>query len=127
VDAAGFRAYLPVFSDTAAWPDTAITAALLKSAIYINATEWTSFTDEATAAWVADRLVTDKVLSTTGPLGSISGLETMKQVGKVTVQRDAQIILRTMANPYLLTSFGRRYNYLVGLVFGGGTVAGASC
>ena len=121
--AAEFRATLPMFSDTIAWPDPDVNAALASSATYLSAAEWDTFYNEGVANWVADRLVTNKILSTVGPLGAASGTETMKQVGKVMVQRDVQIILRNMANPYMRTQFGQRYQYLIGLAFGGATLA----
>ncbi len=123
MDVAGFRAQIPAFASATDWPDADVTAALGISATYIATEEWGSFYDEGVSAWVADRLVTDKVLSTIGPLGALTGSETLKTVGTVTVGRDAQIILAQMHNPYLRTTFGQRFAYLQNLAFGGATVS----
>ncbi len=118
---AEFRAVLPAFASTTLWPDPDVQAALTSSATYIGVTEWDTFYSEAVANWVADRLVTDK--TNLDPMASRSGMETLKMVGREMVQRDGRNIAMTMANPYLLTSYGRRYVYLQGLVFGGTTIS----
>lgn len=118
---AEFRAAMPAFASATTWPDPKVQAALTSSAIYIGATEWEGFYTEAVMYWVADRLVTDEILA--NPLAAISGLETLKMIGREMVQRDSRIIMATMADPYLLTFYGRKYRALVAVCFGGTTVS----
>jgi hypothetical protein len=125
---AEFRAAMtPLFDSVTEWPDPTVQAALTASATYLSVTEWGTFYVEGVTNWVADRLVANKILATVGAVGAASGTETMKQVGRVLVQRDAQVILANMNNPYGWTRFGQRYTYLVELVFGGSTLAAPVC
>jgi len=124
LDVAGFRAIYPEFSDDGTWPSTTIQAALTRSATFVGETEWGTYYNEATAAWVADRLVVGAVLATKGAAASMAGTETLRQVRDVMVQNASDIIKANMADPYLRTSYGQFYRNLQQLQFGGTTLAG---
>ena len=115
---AEFKTMMPEFQNEL---DANVTAALSSASLYLDPVAWDTFYGEGLANLAAHRLATSGKLGAATAKGD--GAATSKTVGSATIMRDGQNIAAQMANPFLRTIYGQRYQYLVNLTFGGTTLA----
>lgn len=108
------------FDNTTSLPDATIQKYLDLAAPSFNVSRWGRHYSEGLANHVAHRIVFDRARAAKG-LTVDSGAVTEKHVGPVGTSFDGAILAKQVADPFLTTSYGRRYCELRQRVGRGGT------
>lgn len=109
-----FKALFPEFASDS---DATVQAFIDLSAPYFNAERWGDFLNEGIACFIAHRMaLAAQTVSDTSHKGSASLPLVRRKVGDVEAQMSESVLLKSVDNPYLSTSYGRRYWQLVQLI-----------
>lgn len=109
-----FKALFPEFASDS---DTTVKTFIDLADPYFNATRWGDFLTEGMACFVAHRMaIAAQSASDTAHTGATSLPMVRRKVGDVEAQTSEAILVKSIDNPYLSTSYGRRYWELVQMI-----------
>lgn len=117
---ADFRLAFPAFKDVT---DAVITPQITASAPYFDIARWGAFLNEGVGNWVAHRIVEGGLDVVDGMSGTSNDI-TSKDDKAIKVSMSEKLLERQADDPYMTTSYGRRYRYLSRIAGMGGVVAG---
>lgn len=113
-----FRLLFPAFSSTA---DATVIAHIELSAPYFDAIRWGQMLKEGMGNYVAHSLAMSTSLSKPSSTGMADNTLSQK-VGEVQVQNSDSMLQMQAKNPFMRTTYGQRYMYLLKIV-GAGMIA----
>lgn len=124
VTVSSFRADFPAFTDTAVYPDAAVTFWLGLASKSLSPDKWGDLLDYGTELFIAHNLVLEAQANKAAAIGGVpglaSGLTSSKAVDKVSVSYDTTSAAIDGAGNWNLTTYGQRYIQLARLVGAGG-------
>jgi|GEM_PF-2926389 hypothetical protein len=113
VTPSSFQAQFPEFASLTA---AQIQFWLDQSDSFFDATRWDDLLDLGVSYWVAHQLVS----ATQDAAVQVTDDTVQQKAGDVSYQRDSTLVNRIADNPYLSTSYGKKYLYYMKFVGAGG-------
>lgn len=102
---------------------TDISTYLTRATPHFNVDRWGDWHNEGLANWIAHSIVVDRA-EATQPIDEIDADDgILDSIGPITSRRSGKNVEDMARNPYLRTTYGRRYRYLARMVGMGGAVA----
>ena len=117
---AEFKAWFPGGQFAAV---TEISGYLTRATPHFNVDRWGGWYAEGLANWVAHSIVVDRAEATQSidEVDADDGI--VDSIGPITSRRSSENVELMAKNPYMRTTYGRRYRYLARMVGMGGAVA----
>ncbi len=123
--AAEFKVLFPGF---ALETDARVTAVIALAAPYFDVTRWGTFYSDGLGNWVAHRIVVDNAEAAQSTSLVDAGDATAETFGRISTTRSPELAKMEAVDPYMRTTYGRRYRHLCRLVgLGGVVVQTAAC
>jgi hypothetical protein len=121
VTAAEFQAWF-IGGQFSTLNDSVIEGYLARATPYFAVTRWGAWLPEGIANWVAHSIIVDRAEAA----GSIDEIDsddaTSERFAGISTSRHADIVMASVKDPFLRTTYGRRYAYLRRMVGLGGAV-----
>lgn len=118
-----FKALFPQFT---AETDARVQIFIDLAEPYFAVTRWGDFYSEGIANWVAHSIVVANAEATASTSVIDADDATSETFGRISTTRSPELAKMTAENPYLRTTYGKRYAYLRKLVGMGGAVVHGS-
>ncbi len=117
--AAEFKARFPQFTSET---DARVLAVIALAAPYFDVTRWGAFYTDGLANWVAHTIVVDNSEATQSTSVVDADDATTETFGPITTARHTELVMAAAKDPYLRTTYGRRYAQLRRLAGMGGVM-----
>jgi hypothetical protein len=121
VTASEFKAWFPG-GQFALLDDPTVETFLTRATPHFNVTRWGAWYNEGLANWVAHSIIVDRAEASLSIDDIDSDDATSERFAGISTSRHADIVLASAKDPYLRTTYGRRYAYLRKLAGLGGAV-----
>ena len=118
---AEFKAWFPA-GQFVVLDDSEIQPYLTRATPYFAVSRWGNWLDEGIANWVAHSIIVDRSEAARGIDEIDSDDATAERFAGISTARHADIVMASVKDPFLRTTYGRRYVYLRRLVGMGGAV-----
>ncbi len=124
LDESSFRESMPMFADTAAYPQFQFNFYLKLGVKLLNERRWDDLLDEGLTFFIAHYLTLYKrsmaFAAVGGDAGKVVGNETSKSVDSISKSMDVSGILNTDAGHWNQTTFGLQFYQLMMMIGAGG-------